>query len=502
MEYATKDIYNMTVNEREDVAKAEVARGVRKVHDWTYEMIYNSGIDAGVELRRDNVPMKQLFLLPSQQKYFIVDLTTDAKRKLPPSERICEALDEANYTTFMSHMSGTLRYEHMVFNELGKTKNWKESFFEILANPYFPEYAKLHKAQLSKLDLTYRWGHSWRDWTARPKYATKLHNYIDGKCKELKYTDAEINNLFNSEYSRGHCTRYAIEFFETCLAIYGWDITIKCFVDPYLEDTDLGGFSGRSKSLFGHLNGGERIATKEFNNDMEAVAKAGLIAFDAKTLSNYLYRGSKRQGRADSLGAFMETMGDVMDLQKRLYKKVKEKYSPTLYTYHDQLAYKVRLRGDLDESEIYRYEESAKGAAKFAGKYKDYILVPLLTVGEVIDEAEQQSNCVKSYIQRVIRGQCYLASLRKADKPEDTICTTEIVDGEVVQFLGAYNRRATAMEWDAVMHIMLQYYEANKMSTLVDKTKKYLKSIEAEVKQEYEDQRKHIKRNRQVQAEL
>lgn len=72
---------------------------------------------------------------------------------------------------------------------------------------------------------------------------------------------------------------------------------------------------------------------------------------------------------------------------------------------------------------------------------------------DIKDEAVQQSNCVASYIQRVIDGECHIMFLRKQNKEVEkdkqynqSLVTLEIRDYKVVQARGKFNRCVTDQE--------------------------------------------------------
>lgn len=69
----------------------------------------------------------------------------------------------------------------------------------------------------------------------------------------------------------------------------------------------------------------------------------------------------------------------------------------------------------------------------------DYIFIYPKTTQDIKDEAVQQSNCVASYIDRVINGNCHILFLRKIDKPNNSLVTIEVVDDKIVQARRRFN---------------------------------------------------------------
>lgn len=65
---------------------------------------------------------------------------------------------------------------------------------------------------------------------------------------------------------------------------------------------------------------------------------------------------------------------------------------------------------------------------------------------DIKDEAVQQNNCVASYIQNVLDGNCHILFMRRAETPEQSLVTVEVKSGEVVQAKGKFNRDLTPEE--------------------------------------------------------
>lgn len=65
---------------------------------------------------------------------------------------------------------------------------------------------------------------------------------------------------------------------------------------------------------------------------------------------------------------------------------------------------------------------------------------------DIKDEAAQQHNCVASYIQRVLNGDCHILFLRRKDAPDKSVVTCEVVQGKIVQALQAFNEPLTEQQ--------------------------------------------------------
>ena len=61
-----------------------------------------------------------------------------------------------------------------------------------------------------------------------------------------------------------------------------------------------------------------------------------------------------------------------------------------------------------------------------------------------------QNNCVASYIDRVINGECHILFLRKKDRPSDSLVTIEVRDNHIVQARRRFNDPVTPEDQVAI----------------------------------------------------
>lgn len=72
--------------------------------------------------------------------------------------------------------------------------------------------------------------------------------------------------------------------------------------------------------------------------------------------------------------------------------------------------------------------------------YKDLLIRPALSIGELRREGEALGHCVASYTNRIIKGQCVILFIRKAKKPNKAFYTLEVnADGKLLQCRGNGN---------------------------------------------------------------
>ena len=73
-------------------------------------------------------------------------------------------------------------------------------------------------------------------------------------------------------------------------------------------------------------------------------------------------------------------------------------------------------------------------------KTNDFVFIYPKSPQEIKDEAVMQNNCVASYIERVLKGECHIMFLRSKDTPDKSLVTLEIRHFEVVQSKAAFNK--------------------------------------------------------------
>ena len=479
-----KQLYRVEVQEtvRDENGKP------RKVneHDYSYKMIYDSGIDGGWAKYRDDTEVARLFLLPSANKYYVMDVSSKKKLENPVPMQLTEDL----LKTFLNKASSDygLETKHSIFNIFFPGKNWCEHFVSLLGLPEFPDVCKsgLFTIKSVSNSLESRYCYTSDLLPKIGKVNSKLVKYVISKAKESGITEQRIRQALQDRYnSTDKLCPELVRFFECCQGLYGYDTTVHKFVDKWFDDLDItlsSGYGGVREDAFCELfgrQGGQFISGKNYNGDLEAASHDGWRVFDAEVLSNYLIYKSKRQGVLN-LEKWIGLMKDSYSSQEQLYGRIKEKYPEALATYHDQISYKNTIRKYALQDEQYLKKQAA--AKVYEGTYDKYILKSLETAGDVVDEATQMANCVKSYIQHVIDGDCYLMGLRYEETPDESLVTVEIRNHEPVQMYREHNTPITNRDRRAIWTIMKRYYDANKLTALAARAKSNIENATAAMK--------------------
>lgn len=167
-------------------------------------------------------------------------------------------------------------------------------------------------------------------------------------------------------------------------------------------------------------------------------------------LNEYGYNAKSLLLYVDSLKTY-EALTDVSYTIHELYDYAKmmktistkyNKYPRNFLTTH-QIACRNYDRLKMEFSEkLFKQRINRKYECTF-GKFKFFY--PDSTQ-EIKDEACQQNNCVASYIDRVINGECHILFLRLKDNPDKSLVTIEVRNNKIVQAKGRFNRDVTEEE--------------------------------------------------------
>lgn len=138
-------------------------------------------------------------------------------------------------------------------------------------------------------------------------------------------------------------------------------------------------------------------------------------------------------------------IGDYANMMRQISDKY-EKY-PRYFLSTHRIASRnyERLKHQFNEINFQRQIKP-----EYEITHKEYKFFYPRNTQEIKDEAVQQSNCVASYIQRVIDGDCHILFLRKKDEPTKSLVTIEVRNGKIVQAFQRYNTPCTVEQWEAI----------------------------------------------------
>lgn len=165
--------------------------------------------------------------------------------------------------------------------------------------------------------------------------------------------------------------------------------------------------------------------------------------FNLKDFKHYLWYQSVYQGYAADINNFMISWSDSLRMQEIIYGKITEKYPEHLASCEKKLAYKFsQIKMQIDEK---KWNAMVEAMQTLEYKGKTYSIICPKTAADVLDEAQQQSNCVASYVGSIIHGECMIFFCRYTAVPDKSLVTVELrADGSLGQVKARFNHAPDA----------------------------------------------------------
>ena len=233
------------------------------------------------------------------------------------------------------------------------------------------------------------------------KYPIKLSNKI------VKYYKENIDS---------HCIAFDLDFLSLDIDdIYKvWEVTDGKWIDRVYHE----------RSFFNTL-------VNEFG-------------YNAKDLWLYLDR-IKTFEAIEDMGFILRELYDYANMMNQLSPKF-DKYPRHLLTTH-----KIACRNFNRMKKEFSEELFKKRINKeYEYTFGDYIFIYPESTQDIKDEAVQMSNCVASYIDKVIDGECHILFLRKKNRPKDSLVTIEVRGDKIVQARRRFNDPVTEEDQKAI----------------------------------------------------
>jgi len=134
------------------------------------------------------------------------------------------------------------------------------------------------------------------------------------------------------------------------------------------------------------------------------------------------------------IGEGLRLLRDYYSMADQIGRKVK-KYPKYLSSMHDIISVNHKVfKTDYDE---FKFSELVRGDLEFVGR-KFRVVVPKCTK-DIVSEGTSLNHCVGSYVERILRGDCYIFFLR-CSFSDDSLVTLELSGDNLVQAKGSYNR--------------------------------------------------------------
>ena len=166
--------------------------------------------------------------------------------------------------------------------------------------------------------------------------------------------------------------------------------------------------------------------------------------YNAKGLWLYLDR-IKTFEAIEDMDFLIRELYDYASLMRELSPKY-DKYPKNFLTTHKIACRNYsRMKKEFSE-ELFRKRINKQYECSFG----DYVFIYPKSTQDIKDESVQMSNCVSSYIDDVINGDCHILFLRKKNKPEESLVTIEVRNNRIVQARRRFNDDVTAEDQKAI----------------------------------------------------
>ena len=166
--------------------------------------------------------------------------------------------------------------------------------------------------------------------------------------------------------------------------------------------------------------------------------------YNAKALMMYLDH-LKTFEAIESMDWMMRELEDYAKMMKEISPKF-DKYPKHFLTTHKIASRNYnRLKHKFDEEKFKKRID-----LEMECTFNKFRFIYPKCVQDIKDESVQMSNCVSSYVQSVIDGNCDILFLRYKDSPDKSLVTIEVRNGKIVQALQRYNHPLTKEQQEIV----------------------------------------------------
>ncbi len=230
--------------------------------------------------------------------------------------------------------------------------------------------------------------------------------------------------------------------------------TAKEIMEGYMDGgiSDIIPYKQMSYLLFGtnceYLSGPDIISAEGCKlREMKPLYKMKSSAF-----MKYLLEGSVRQGYGCNMNLFLYQWGQYLLLHRYMKSRGVDKYPEHLASRTVEVISMVTEHQKEIEENV--WIEAREFAAPLEYKDEKYQIIVPRCSADLMREAEQQQNCVRTFESRILRRETRICFLRSSDpeKEDRSLVTIEVDDeGNVLQCKGKCNTNPSDEKWKFIM---------------------------------------------------
>lgn len=173
-----------------------------------------------------------------------------------------------------------------------------------------------------------------------------------------------------------------------------------------------------------------------------------------ESFRDYVLYQSVFMGYGKTINTFFTEWIDSIRMQKDIYHKIKEKYHDNLPLWHSQLSYKSQcMKEHIDAQKM---KDMTDLAALYQGVSGKYVFISPTCKQDFLDEAQMQQNCLASYINKFVDGDCIIMFMREKKDPTQSLVTIELRKDDKGEYsvlnqkYQSRNRACTTEQSDAI----------------------------------------------------
>lgn len=356
-----------------------------------------------------------------------------------------------------------------VIPRLSSGKDFAQQLYSAKGS-HFVELAKegLINTEILKKYSCAPWYYNMNGWRSSRGYGIedrhpKLMRYmIDAMAKKYRRTYADVLTGVVNDSITDSGAPWCFSMFAD---VFDEPFAKKCF-DEYIDNERLYGMDHRRLFyVFRELSGAKGYE-ESWKTIVEAFKKGtARCMVDKNRFWEYIQQ-SIGMGLGRRIGQFFNLYSDYIHQAYICDKVIRDKYPAHLQEAHDIYTEKFSIIQEFRQKQGLE-AQSAKGQRIIDQVHDGWQLKTLMTVNEFYEEAQQNCNCVASYVQRAVDGKCWIASFRPKDA-DTTVLTVEVdPSGVMVQVKGKYNREPTAKEKE-----LLKTFQAGIYKKMEEEVKK------------------------------
>lgn len=176
--------------------------------------------------------------------------------------------------------------------------------------------------------------------------------------------------------------------------------------------------------------------------DLIALSDEEHIEFKPKAFLDYAV-GEKRHGLGgdNARAHWLADWRDILIMELTADGEITDKYPRDLYATRNEMINRISrqvVAYNADDAEAFarRVEELAPNEWVDG----DYFIEVPISADDIVDEGQQQHNCVGGYVHTFASGGTDLYFMRRVENPDRSVVTVEVRNGEVRQAYAAHNQ--------------------------------------------------------------